>query len=213
MDFWYQATPPSTEPIATLPYVSVLEWWFVRHDRCPPMLNLPSLQHMRYWGCHSPSKFPFQWITPFSKRGLRSLVLGITHHEIEAFVLPWSTFPHLEELACVAFRPQFDEPIPIQHPLKRVWFPTKWSFSSYESLVRSLLHGEPSLKADLPRDVYICDMVWGPDGVPSHTPRGEDWVDARQKDIEEMGKFCSLVNESAKRGIRTFDRNHHTVWG
>ena len=74
--------------------------------------------------------------------------------------------------------------------------------------MRSLLHGGLAPEANARRDIFICSMVWGPDGVPNRTLNNEDWVDAREMDIGEMGRFCKLVNECAKQGIRTLDQHY-----
>ena len=65
--------------------------------------------------------------------------------------------------------------------------------------MRGLLHSGLAPEADAGWNIFICSMVWGTDGVPNRTLNNKDWVDAREMDIGEMGRFCKLVNEYAKQ--------------
>ena len=215
--FSSRLSSPSKEPIATLPHVTVFEWWPDERDEYPPMLDLPSLQHMRYQAYFTLPEFPSGWLTPSSRRCLRSLLLSVICDGLNPFAILWSSFPCLEELVCINFRPCFDEPLPPQHPLKRVWFPEEWTFRVYKSLAYSLLdlwgsfNSEHAPEANPRRDIHICSMVWGPSGIPSRTPDGRRWADALEEDIEEMERFCRLVNDCARWGVRTLDRNYRNI--
>jgi hypothetical protein len=103
------------------------------------MLDLPSLKHMNYRFCHAHPEFSAEWLTPRSRKSLQSLSLGIISDRLNPLILLWSSFPHLEELTCINFDPRFDEPLPLQHPLQRVWFPDRWSFCVYKSLALPML--------------------------------------------------------------------------
>jgi hypothetical protein len=210
----YIQEPPKKEDsntptcAVTLPNVRVLEYLVIGYvptaftlsptSNDPFVLHLPQLEHFYFYGRLPGRRLVFEWLTPFTLRGLKSLTLGGER----APHIKWSELPNLEELACLDFEPKLLEPIPKTHPLQRVWLFGRWSLAMFDALTAGLEAGNG---ANL-RMVRLRRFRWDQEGKPAPTPqktRGGMIADDEARD-----KFCDKVDRFGELyGLKTLDRH------
>ena len=210
---FHRPLPPrdTTIPVCpiTLPNVQILEYFPDNrvsnipivppfNDSSPPafMLNLPKLAHFYFYGGLPGGRLEFDWLTPFTLPGIKSLMVGVGRSlEIE-----WSELPNLEELACMNFEPKLPEPIPKMHPLQRVWLLGPWSIETFDALTAGLEAGNA---ANL-REVHLRTVRWDKKGRPVPTPQKK-----RQGSIADDKsnvEFCDKVSRFGELyGLKTLD--------
>jgi hypothetical protein len=160
------------------------------------VLNLPQLAHFYFYGGLAGGRLEFDWLTPFTLRRIKSLVVGVGGGlEIE-----WSELPNLEELACLNFEPKLPEPIQKLHPLQRVWLFGPWSIETYDGLTASLEAGNG---ANL-REVHLRTMRWDQEGQPVPTP--QEKRKGSTADDKSKVEFCDKVSRFGELyGLKTLD--------
>ena len=210
---WFPVPPPRDTTTAvcpiTLPNVQVLEFFpdnrIPNHYTVPPsndltplafILNLPQLAHFYFYGGLRGGRLEFDWLSPFTLRGLKSLMVGVGGSlEIE-----WSELPNLEELACMNFEPKLLEPIPKIHPLQRVYLFGPWSIETFDALTAGLEAGSGTNL----REVHLRTMRWDQEGQPVPTPREQRQGSAADDKLKD--EFCDKVRRFEELyGLKTLD--------
>jgi hypothetical protein len=204
-----QTKDPNTPACTiTLPNVRVLEYlsetrlpstWTVPSTDDPSpafILNLPQLEHLYFYGRLPGEKLEFELLTPFTLRGIRSLVVGVG----ATLDIEWSELPNLEELACLNFEPRIKAPIPKAHPLQQVWLVGSWSIGTFDALTAGLGEGN----GDNLRELHLCAMHWDQGGHPIPAPL--EGRSGPQANDEAMDNFCDKVDRFWELyGLKTLD--------
>lgn len=206
-----QVSPQSTSTcVVTLPNLRILEYLsdcrtpttstFPPSNNPSPtfVLNVPQIEHFYFNGGLPGTRLEFEWLAPFTLRGLKSLVVGVGG----TLDIEWSELPNLKELACLNFEPKLLQQIPKMHPLQRVWLFGPWSIETFDALTAGLEAGNGAKL----RNVHLRTMEWDRRGKPVPTPR-----EARlgpEGDDEAKVKFCDKVDRLRELyGLKTLDCN------